>query len=521
MRRTDTAPDAGIAPLLERRGYRPEAIRTILDENLLPPTLVDRLHVLYPKESGLRPTAPALFVDPERERWGGVPGYRDVCAVLKDNGIDIGHHDERELFIDVYRFMVTRHTLNSIDWSDFENDSMFQLVFPQPGMLPSKVVDAYVRAETREERQAVAARHVRDTNPHDGKQLLNKPVLHDVEGGVEVVDGCQHKYPQIALVFDRTTQSCFSFCTYCFRHAQVRGDEDMFLQEDVGQIHAYLREHPEVDDVLITGGDAGNMPVDRFREYVLPLMQDPRLSHVKTVRLGSRALTYDPELVLDPAFDPMLETFEELRDHGIQLAWMAHFSTPRELLNPVALAAIRRLQDHHVVIRSQSPIMKHISMFVDDDGAIDVERSARNWIDLGNLFGMLGIGFHSIYCARPTGEHDYFSAPLAQVSKVFDRIYRALPSIQRPSRHLSMTTSAGKISILGTAQVGGETVFALKFTEGRNMEWLDPVFLARYDEETNNVALLEPHEGGSFFFEDELGEIETRLAEALSARTRA
>jgi hypothetical protein len=82
-----------------------------------------------------------------------------------------------------------------------------------------------------------------------------------------------------------------------------------------------------------------------------------------------------------------------------------------------------------------------------------------------------------------------------------------------------MTTSAGKISILGTTKVRGETVFALKFTEGRNMSWLDPVFLARYDRRTNNVALLEPFGDEEFFFEKELAEIEAALAEALAART--
>jgi hypothetical protein len=130
---------------------------------------------------------------------------------------------------------------------------------------------------------------------------------------------------------------------------------------------------------------------------------------------------------------------------------------------------------------------------------------------------MLQIGFHSIYCARPTGEHHYFSAPLADVHKVFDRIYRSLPSINRPSRHVSMTTSAGKISILGTAEVHGETLFALKFSEGRNMSWLDKVFLARYDERTNNVALLEPYGTEEFFFERELQMIESNLSEALTS----
>jgi hypothetical protein len=81
-----------------------------------------------------------------------------------------------------------------------------------------------------------------------------------------------------------------------------------------------------------------------------------------------------------------------------------------------------------------------------------------------------------------------------------------------------MTTSAGKISILGTAEVGGETAFALQFTEGRNMEWLDRVFLARYDERCNDVALLRPFDTEKFFFEDELRDIEQELARALAGQ---
>ena len=212
----------------------------------------------------------------------------------------------------------------------------------------------------------------------------------------------------------------------------------------------------------------------------------------------------------------MLELFDRLNDNGIQVAWMTHFSTPREVLNPLTLAAIRRLQAHRVVIRSQSPMMKHISLFADDQGGIDVDRSAANWIDLANILGMLCVGFHSIYCARPTGEHHYFTAPLADIHRVYDKIYRSLPSINRPSRHISMTTSAGKISILGTAVVGGEKVFALKFSEGRDMRWLDPVFLAKYDRHTNNVALLEPYDTDEFFFAGELQEIEEELSSALA-----
>jgi lysine 2,3-aminomutase len=501
-------------PLLKARTVRTSTIQTICEEGLLQRGLVRRLHTLFPQHSGLAPTTPPLFRD--KSNYTGIKGFRQVCATLAEHGIDIGFLAERELFIDVYRFLATRHTLNSIDWTNFATDSIFQLTFPQPGMIEGDVVEAYAAAESRSERRRIAAEHMATTNPHDGNQLINKPWFVNDSGQLEVLAGSQHKYPPVQLLFDQSTQHCYSFCTYCFRHAQVRGDDDMFLQKDVDQLHAYLRIHTEVNDVLITGGDAGFMPASRFEQYVTPLIEDPSLIHVKTVRLGTRALTFQPESILDAKYEPMLALFDRLYAEGIQVAFMAHFSTPREVLNPLTLAAIRRLQAHHVVLRSQSPMMRHISMFDNADGTIDIDRSAKNWIDLGNILGMLCIGFHSIYCARPTGEHHYFSAPLADVHKVYDQIYRSLPSINRPSRHVSMTTSAGKISIMGTTIVDGEKLFALKFSEGRNMGWLDQVFLAKYDEHTNNVALLTPHDTEKFFFADELAEIEAQMADALA-----
>ena len=113
----------------------------------------------------------------------------------------------------------------------------------------------------------------------------------------------------------------------------------------------------------------------------------------------------------------MLALFDLMNDNGLQMTWVAHFSTPRELLNPSTIAAVRRLQRHGVVVRSQSPIMNHISLFTDDQGKVDVERSAQNWIDLANILGTLQIRFHSMYCARATGEHHYFTVPIADIDR--------------------------------------------------------------------------------------------------------
>ncbi len=506
-----TVTPSDIDAMMARYGYSAETRKILTSENLLPTGLLSRLHATYPQYSGLLEREPFLFRD--ADHYEGLEGFRKVVAVLAENKIHLGDITERELFVEVYRFKASRHALNCINWRDYQHDSMFQLMFPQPGMMKKELLAAYAAETSPDARTRLASDYVHETNPHDGHQLLNKPWIERGDDAIEIVEGSQHKYPPCQLIFDRTTQECFAFCTYCFRHAQVRGDEDMFVQEDIGQVHDYLRAHPEVTDMLITGGDAGFMPVERLREYVMPIVEDRRLLHVRTVRLGSRMLTYQPERILTRRYEKMLALFDVLHDNGVQVSWMAHFSTPRELLNPSTIAAIRRLQRHGVVVRSQSPIMNHISLFTDGRGNVDIQRSAQNWIDLANILATLLVRFHSMYCARPTGEHHYFTAPLADIDKVANLVYRSVSSLNRPSRYITMTTSAGKISILGTAEVGGQTAFALKFNEGRNMAWMDRVFLAKFDPEANRVDFLAPFDTPEFFFEQELRDIEQKLIE--------
>jgi len=504
-----TFTQADLDHMMDRFHYCDETKEIIEKENLLPLGLLSRVHTAFPHHSAFKEEFPFLFND--KKHYTGLSGFREIIGILEKNGIHIDHIAERELFIDVYRFMATKHVLNTINWKNYHKDSVFQLVFPQPGMIHKPTVDAYLSASSDETRKQIVRDYIKETNPHDGKQLLNKPFFVNEDGEVEIIQGSQHKYPQCQLIFDQQTQSCFAFCNYCFRHAQVRGDEDMFVQKDVHQIHEYLKRHKEVTDVLITGGDAGYLKAERFAEYIMPIIEDVELNHIKTIRLGTRVLTYHPEQILNPSYDKMLQLFHLLSENGIQLVFMSHFSTPREIMNPSTIAAIRRLKSFGATVKSQSPIMHHISLFSDESGTIDIDRSAQNWIDLGNLLAMLSVGFHSMYFARPTGPHHYFTAPLKDINAVFQKVYRSLASINRPSRFITQTSSAGKISLLGITEVNGEKAFALKVNEGRNMEWMDRVYLAKYSDTENTIEKLKPFSSDRHFFEEELVEIENRL----------
>ncbi|WP_297089833.1 hypothetical protein [uncultured Draconibacterium sp.] len=493
--------------------FAPETVQTILNEQLLPAGIVNRLQKCYPQYSGFKQTETPMFTG--KTHYTGLIGFREILHVLKKNGIVLDRVKEREFFLEVYRFMATKHILNTINWSNYHNDPNYYLIFPQPGMINAEDTKKYLDAADDEQRLKVVEAYQLKTNPHDGKQKLNKPFFYNELGQLEILDGSQHKYPPIKLILDAGTQNCFAFCTYCFRHAQVRGDEDMFVQHDIGQVHKYLKKHPEISDILITGGDGGYISHKRLKAYVTPLIEDEELLHIRTLRIGSRAISFHPEFLLSEHFTPILHLLKKVVNNGIQVVWMAHLSTPRELTNPGALAAVQRLKKYGIKIKSQSPIMNTISLYKNEKGEVDIDRSAQNWIDLGNIMAITGIGFHSMYCARPTGEHHHFTAPLADITKIFSKVYRSLASINRPSRYITMTSSAGKTSLMGTAEINGEKVFVLKFNEARNMEWMDRVYFAKYDEQENTIEKLMPWKAEKYFYEDELEIIESKLEEAL------
>jgi len=509
--------------LMERYYFTDEMKEIIEKEDLLPLGVLNRLQKAYPQYSLMQKNPRVTFN--EKKRWVGLEGFREIVKKLADHGIVLDRIPEREVFIHVYRFMVTRHVLNLIDWDNYQNDPLFYLTFPQPDMVREDARKRILAATSDEEREKIIKAYIKETNPHDGKQLLNKPIFINENNEVEILHGVQHKYPPITLILDEQTQSCFAFCTYCFRHAQVRGDEDMFVQKSVEQMINYLKRHKEVTDILITGGDGGYITPQRYRQYIEPILNDPELSHIRTVRIGSRVLSYYPEMILSHSYDEMLNLFKYLYDNGVQPFMTVHFSTPREIVNPATIAAIRRLKKYGVTIKSQSPIMLHISMWLNENGEIDVDRSAQNWIDLGNIFAMLGIGFHAMYVPRPTGEVQYFTRPLVDIIKVFNKIYKNLSAINRPSRYITMTLSAGKISLIGVTEIEGKKVIVLKVNEGRNMDWIDETFFAEYDDKATSITQLKPFKADKFFFEDELHQIEEeldrRIREALAKHKEA
>ena len=78
-------------------------------------------------------------------------------------------------------------------------------------------------------------------NPAPANQSANRPFIDD-DNEPEFIDGLQHKYKKIVLMFHKNAQTCHAYCTYCFRFNQFVG-KDKFLEEDHVRLHKYLKSH--------------------------------------------------------------------------------------------------------------------------------------------------------------------------------------------------------------------------------------------------------------------------------------
>jgi hypothetical protein len=80
---------------------------------------------------------------------------------------------------------------------------------------------------------------------------------------------------------------------------------------------------------------------------------------------------------------------------------------------------------------------------------------------------------------------------------------KQVSGLGRTSRGPSMSAGPGKVEVQGVAEIGGEKVFVLRFIQGRNPDWVQRPFLARYDEQATWLDHLEPWGEKEFFFAPE------------------
>ncbi|MER7503256.1 lysine 2,3-aminomutase [Nonomuraea pusilla] len=375
-----------------------------------------------------------------------------------------------------------------IDWSAAPDDPIYRLVFPQEDMLPAEEVallaDLLKAEAPNAEIQAEANRIRARLNPHPAGQMeLNVPKLEN-----EPVPGMQHKYPETVLFFPKQGQTCHAYCTYCFRWAQFVGDADLkFASDDIDRMVSYIRRHPEVTSVLITGGDAMIMGEPVIRRYIEPLLE---LDQLESIRIGTKALAYWPQrFTTDPDADATLGLFEQVVQSGKNLAFMAHFSHPRELESSRVETAVQRILASGATIRTQAPLIRSIN----DDPSV--------WSGMWRRQLRMGLIPYYMFVERDTGPQDYFAVPLGRAYEIFRDAYSSVSGLCRTVRGPSMSATPGKVCVDGVTEIAGEKVFALHFIQARDPALVGRPFFAKYDPSAVWLSDLRPAFADHFPYE--------------------
>ena len=158
------------------------------------------------------------------------------------------------------------------------------------------------------------------------------------------------RYPDRAVVL--VCSSCATLCRHCFRKALSGAPAPAISDAELSAVAEWLRANPEVEDVLLSGGDPLTLPDERVAAVLEAVAGVPS---VKVVRVATRLPATLPQ-----RFTPSLVRLLASRPGGAAVYASSHFNHPREL-SPEALDACARLVDAGVPVQNQTVLLRGVN----------------------------------------------------------------------------------------------------------------------------------------------------------------
>lgn len=179
---------------------------------------------------------------------------------------------------------------------------------------------------------------------HRSKADLLDPLAEDADSPVP---GLTHRYPDRVLFL--VTDQCSMYCRHCTRRRFAGQTDAAVKKEQIDAGIEYIRQHPEVRDVLLSGGDA-LLISDKMLEYIISNLRD--IEHVEIIRIGSRAPVVMPQRITDDLVN-MLKKYHPV--------WLnTHFNHPNEITEESA-AACARMANVGIPLGNQSVLLRGVN----------------------------------------------------------------------------------------------------------------------------------------------------------------
>lgn len=239
-------------------------------------------------------------------------------------------------------------------------------------------------------------------------------------------DGVLHKYDYTALIV--ATECCAMYCRHCFRR-RIVGRPDGSERRDFSGALRYVADHPEINNVILSGGDPLMLSTPALRAMLEGLAD---IGHVDFVRIGSRTPVTYPLRLFDDGLIDLLRGF-----NGLKALYIAtHFNHAREI-TPTATEAIRRLRDCGATVNNQAVLLRGVNDTA--DGIVEL------------MNGLLRIGVNPYYlyqCMPVSRVRHHFQIPLRQGIDIVDRARARLNGYGKRFKYI-IGHDVGKLEICG------------------------------------------------------------------------
>lgn len=242
-----------------------------------------------------------------------------------------------------------------------------------------------------------------------------------------IITGVQHKYGQTVIVL--STNRCAMYCRHCFRKRLV-GLSDEEIAKHFDEMIKYVKDHKEINNVLVSGGDSFLNSNELIEKYLSNLTE---IEHLDLIRFGTRVpVVYPERITRDDSLKNILKKYGEKK----QIYVVTQFNHPNEVTKE-ASEAIKYLREAGVIVKNQVVLLKGVN---DDSNVLG---------ELLKKITSIGIVPYYIFQCRPvTGVKNQFQVPLKRAIDIVEGA-KNLQSGQGKCIKYCMSTKTGKIEIVG------------------------------------------------------------------------
>jgi lysine 2,3-aminomutase len=259
---------------------------------------------------------------------------------------------------------------------------------------------------------------------HEIPVEYSDPLMEDKH---EVVKGLIHKYPNRALM--KVSYQCASHCRFCTRIRQIGDPAGTLHEKDIENIVSYLDQNPQIDDVILSGGDPMYTP--SITQFLLEKLKD--ITSVKVIRIGTRMpfqspLSFNSKLVLN-----LLTLIDEIGQTK-PFYILVHIEHPDELTAETR-KVITQLRALKVTLLSQTVFLKDIN---------------DNFETLFNMFKELyhlGIQPYYLYHCDHVKGLEHFEGDLKKEKEIAVKLREHLSGIACPLFVEDVENGYGKIPV--------------------------------------------------------------------------